>query len=61
MKSKRSHVSIVTACYLELKSDKNGERLETILKKYGKKTREEALAMIEDDFYKRWGKHSWED
>lgn len=60
MKTRRSHSRIVTECYLELKNDENCERAETILRKYGSKTRQEALAMLEEDYYNRWGKHTWE-
>ena len=46
---KRNHQKIVLDCYLELKNDVTGERLMTIMNKYGKKTRDEAIQMLKEE------------
>ena len=45
-KPRQSHNRIVLNCYLELKNDKDGKRLMTIMHKYGRKTRDEAITML---------------
>ena len=48
-KPRQSHNRIVLNCYLELKNDKDGKRLMTIMRKYGRKTRDEAITMLKQD------------
>lgn len=54
MKNKRSHNRVILDCYLELKND-DGSRMLTIMRKYGRKTREEALQMLKEDAAERCG------
>ena len=55
--NRRSHNRIVLELYLKLKnldyaSDPYGDKLCNLLGRYGKKTREEALQMLKEDFQK---------
>ena len=54
MKNRRSHRRVIVDCYLELKND-DGSRMLTIMRKYGKKTREAAIQMLKEDAAEKCG------
>lgn len=53
--NRKSHNRIVFECYTQLKNDVDMKRTTTILRRYGKETREQALKMLREDAAKKRG------
>ncbi len=58
MTTRRSHNKVVLECYQALKHSDNPY---SVLRRYGKKTRDEAVAMCNEDYKELTGHYVWEE
>lgn len=61
MKERKTHQKVVTECYLAIKKadeENDTDKLLRVMSRYGKKTRDEALARLKNEFKAKYGENT---